>query len=134
MGKRAGSYDHYIDIIRSSEINNNNRCRVISYSAQGRAKLDLVKLYVCRTTSGPDLHPCAKAYRALIIAGYEPEVEIVKGTGRLPRVFDPITRTAGRAKVEKLTGDIRVPALEIEDGSGIAGCQLIIDWSQSDSC
>ena len=87
-----------------------------------------MKLYVCHTTKGADIHPCAKVYRALLASGYKPEIEIVRGTGRLPRIFDPVTKTKGRAKVEKLTGAIKVPALELDDGRGIAGCQNIIDW------
>jgi hypothetical protein len=54
----------------------------------------------------------------------------VKGTGRLPRMFDVVTKTAGRAKVEALTGDIKVPALELDDKSGIAGSEKIIAWSK----
>jgi glutaredoxin len=90
-----------------------------------------MKLYVCHTTKGPDLHPCAKAYRALEGAGHKPEVVVVRGTGRLPRQFDPITKTDGRAKVEALTGDIKVPALDTDDGEGIGGCQNIIDWAKA---
>ncbi len=89
-----------------------------------------MKLYVCHTTNGPDFHPCAKAYRALLKAGYKPEVHIVRGTGRLPRAFDLVTKTHGRSKVEKLTGDIKVPALELDDGIGIAGSRKIIAWTK----
>ncbi len=90
--------------------------------------LKQMKLYVCHTPKGPDIHPCAKAYRALIRNGYSPKVIIVRGTGRLPRFFDVITRTAGRKKVEELTGNIKVPALELDNSTGIAGCQNIIKW------
>jgi hypothetical protein len=90
-----------------------------------------MKLYVCWTTRGSDLHPCAHAYRALVAAGYDPTVETVKGTGRLPRMFDVIAKTSGRAKVEALTGDIRVPALELDDQSGIAGSEKIIAWAKA---
>ena len=90
-----------------------------------------MKLYVCHTTKGSDIHPCAKAYRSLVSNGYNPEIIVVRGTGRLLRLFDPIARTSGRAKVEALTGAITVPALELDSGKGISGCQNIISWSRS---
>lgn len=90
-----------------------------------------MKLYVCHSTNGPDFHPCAKAFRALLKAGCQPEIQIVRGTGRLPRAFDAVTKTTGRQDVEKLTGGIKVPVLELDDGSAIAGSRKIIAWSQS---
>ncbi len=90
-----------------------------------------MKLYVCHSTKGPDFHPCAKAYRALLKAGFHPDVHIIRGTGRLPRAFDRITKTPGRDKVEKLTGEIKVPALELDDGTGIAGSRKIIAWADN---
>ena len=89
-----------------------------------------MKLYVCHSTKGPDFHPCAKAYRALLNAGYQPDIQVVRGTGRLPRTFDIVAKTPGRDEVEKLTGHIKVPALEFDDGTGIAGSRKIIAWAE----
>lgn len=89
-----------------------------------------MKLYVCHTIKGPDIHPCAKAYRALTAHGYDPVIELVSGSARLPRIFDFIAKTKGRHKVERLTGETRVPALEFDNGKAIAGSTNISKWCE----
>jgi len=83
-----------------------------------------VKLYVCYGTFGPpDHHPCARAYKALMTAGYSPEV--VRTYGCLGT--DPLW--AGRRHVKQLTGNYKVPTLVLDDGTVIDESQTIADWA-----
>lgn len=87
-----------------------------------------MKLYICFTTAGPDFHFCARAYRALTEAGYEPEIEKVGGIGFLPKAFN---KTTGRKKVSELTGNHHVPALVLDDETVVDGTQNIVNWATS---
>jgi len=88
-----------------------------------------VKLYVCWgewRAAGPRKHPCGQAVQALRDAGYDPEVVKTYGFGPLPAFLTP-----HRAPVRELTGQNWVPALELDDGTGIAGSQAIAAWAQA---
>ncbi|MBI5106226.1 MAG: glutathione S-transferase domain-containing protein [Solirubrobacterales bacterium] len=86
-----------------------------------------MKLYVCYTTRGGPGHPCGKAYDALKAAGHDVEVGHAMGAGFLPDV--PFNLTPGRRRVKALTGQSRVPALELDDGTAIAGSEEIVSWA-----
>ncbi|MBI3494806.1 glutathione S-transferase domain-containing protein [Candidatus Saccharibacteria bacterium] len=86
-----------------------------------------MKLYVCFTTGGSKEHPCAKAYQSLIKAGYEPEIEAVKGIGFLSK---PLPNTAGRKKMTKLKGNHHVPTLVLDDGTVVDGSKVIVAWAK----
>jgi len=87
-----------------------------------------MKVYVCYGTwqKGPRPHPCGLALQALRDAGYDPEVEKVYGLGPLPEFLNP-----KRKPVRELTGQQWVPAVELDDGSGIAGSKEIIAWAKA---
>lgn len=88
-----------------------------------------MKVYVCyfeRPSLGPRAHPCGQALDALREAGYAPEVEKVYGFGALPAFLNP-----RRKPVRELTGQQWVPAVELDDGTGLSGSQAIIDWAQA---
>lgn len=87
-----------------------------------------MKIYVCygEWVKGPRPHPCGLAVQALREAGYDPEVQKVYGFGPLPAVLNP-----KRKPVRELTGQQWVPALEFDDGTGIAGSEKIIAWAQA---
>ncbi len=85
-----------------------------------------MKLYVCFTASGPDFHFCARAYRALTEAGYNPEIEKVGGIGFLPK---PFRNTKGRKEVQELTGNHHVPTLVLDNGSVVDDTQNIVNWA-----
>lgn len=92
-----------------------------------------MKLYIChdalknvRTTGRPGGHPCGNALKALHDAGHEPETVAVGGLG-LPL----LNRTAGRAEVERLTGQRVVPVLELDDGEAIRDSKRIVAWAQA---
>ena len=66
-----------------------------------------------------------EAVQALREAGYDPEVKKVYGLGPLPEFLNP-----GRKPVRELTGQQWVPAVELDDGTGISGSANIIAWAR----
>ncbi|GAC1437156.1 MAG: hypothetical protein NVSMB51_10240 [Solirubrobacteraceae bacterium] len=90
-----------------------------------------MKLYVCYGLFGsprPGGHPCKNAADALEAAGHHPQVVKSYGLGMLPKVFN---LTAGRRRVEELTGNRMVPTLELDDGTVVDGSDKIIAWAQA---
>jgi glutathione S-transferase len=91
-----------------------------------------MKLYVCygtfTTTPRPGGHPCGNAHRALVEAGYEPEVIKSYGLHGLPAVFN---RTKGREEAKRLTGSTMVPVLVTDDGEVVNESQRIVDWARA---
>jgi hypothetical protein len=92
-----------------------------------------VKLYVCWETSSmlrKRQFPCARAYRALKDAGYEPKVIRCFGSGALPlpRILN---MSPGRRAVKRLTGRIIVPALVTDAGEVVQECKNIVEWAQA---
>ncbi len=91
-----------------------------------------MKLYVCYgtfSTPRPGGHPCGTAHEALVAAGHAPEVVRSYGLGFLPDV--PFNQTRGRKRVKELTGHSMVPALELDDGTSVAGSEKIIAWANA---
>ncbi len=90
-----------------------------------------MKLYVCygTWTVGKPLHahPCGEANKALIEAGYHPEVVHSYGLGLLPGPVNGLM--PGRREVKALTGNYWVPALVTDDGTVIQGSTKIIAWA-----
>jgi len=82
-----------------------------------------MKLFVCYGTLGGERHPCAKAHRALIAAGHQPEVVRTYGCYGTDRLF------AGRREVKRLTGDYKVPTLVLDDGAIVDGSSTIAEWA-----
>ena len=87
-----------------------------------------MKLYVCWGVfgTGPHTHPCQAADKALRAAGHDPEVVKTYGFGAFPKFMNP-----GRKPVRELTGQEWVPALELDDGTAIAGSKDIIAWAKA---
>jgi hypothetical protein len=85
-----------------------------------------MRLYVCYGTFGPaDRHPCGRAYAALQAAGHEPEVVKTYGCFHTDRLWK------GRRHVNRLTGNYKVPTLELDDGTVIDESQHIIAWAKA---
>lgn len=82
-------------------------------------------LHVCHLGEKlPAIHPCAKAASALHDAGQDFE-ERVYGKGRPFGIA-----TAGkRPELKELSGQEKLPVLELPDGSAIAGSKEIIAWA-----
>ena len=86
-----------------------------------------MKVYVCygEWVKGPRPHPCGLAVKALRDAGYDPEVIKTYGLGPLPEFMNP-----KRKPVRELTGQQWVPAVELDDGTGLSGSETIIAWAK----
>jgi hypothetical protein len=83
-----------------------------------------MKLYVCYGTFGPAKHhPCARAHRALIAAGHAPEVVRTYGCYGTDRLF------RGRCAVKRMTGNFKVPTLELDDGTVVDESGQIVAWA-----
>jgi glutathione S-transferase len=84
-----------------------------------------MKLYVCWGTFQTDRgHPCGQAHAALVRAGYEPEVVRTGGCYRTDPLFPR------RRAVKRMTGNYKVPTLELDDGTIIDGSGRIIEWAE----
>jgi len=85
-----------------------------------------MKLYVCYGTfAGPERHPCAKAHRALLDAGHNPEVVRTYGC------FGTDPLWPGRRTVKHLTGNYKVPTLVLDDDTVIDESGAIVAWAKS---
>ncbi|HXP98467.1 MAG TPA: glutathione S-transferase N-terminal domain-containing protein, partial [Solirubrobacteraceae bacterium] len=85
-----------------------------------------VKLYVCYGTFGPGTrHPCARAHRALVAAGYTPEVIRTYGCYGTDRLF------RGRCAVKRLTGNYKVPTLVLDDDTVVDESDKIVAWAEA---
>ncbi len=92
-----------------------------------------MKIYVCygTWTAGKPLHahPCGEAHKAVVQAGYEPEVIRSYGLGPLPAALNNLTQ--GRRDVKQMTGNYWVPVLVTDDGTVIQGSEKIIAWAHA---
>lgn len=85
-----------------------------------------MKLYVCYGTFGPaERHPCGRAHRALVAAGYSPQVVRTYGCAGTDPLF------AGRREVKRLTGTYEVPTLVLDDGTIVDDSGKIVAWAQA---
>jgi hypothetical protein len=93
----------------------------------------MMKIYVCygTWTAGKPVHahPCGEAHKAVVEAGYEPEVIRSYGSGLLPGAVNDLTR--GRREVKEMTGNHWVPVLVADDGTVIQGSGKIIEWARA---
>ena len=90
-----------------------------------------MKLYVCWgtfSTPRPGGHPCANAYNALRQAGHDPEV--VRSYGFAP-LGAALNQSSGRREVKRLTGNLWVPTLVLDDGTVIDDSRAIVDWARA---
>jgi len=86
-------------------------------------------LYTCgQKKRGPAFaHPCAKAGKALDAAGYEYQLEVVRGYRLMPTTWG--SRDVDRAEVKELSGTNEVPILVLDDGEVISGSGTIARWA-----
>jgi Glutathione S-transferase, N-terminal domain len=92
-----------------------------------------MRLYVCYgtwTVGAPiHRHPCGEAHRAVVEAGYAPEVIRSYGLGLLPSAVNALTH--GRREAKQLTGSYWVPVLVTDDGTVVQGSGTIVDWART---
>lgn len=82
------------------------------------------KLFVCHgDDGGPKLHPCRRVQEALREAGIEYE-KVIGGHGN-PL---PFLRKGDREMLRAETGDTKLPALKLADGTVLKGSKPILSW------
>ncbi len=83
-------------------------------------------LFVCHgDDGGPRLHPCRRVQEALRAAGIEYHKVIAGHGSPLPPL-----RKGSRAELREATGDTKLPALKLPDGTVIKGSRGIISWAK----
>lgn len=88
-----------------------------------------MRLYVCYgtfRTPRPGGHPCSNAHKALVKAGYDPEVIRTYGFGPLPEALNP-----GRKPIRELTGQQWAPVLVTDDGEVVQDSKRIGAWAEA---
>jgi len=84
-------------------------------------------LFVCHgDDGGPKMHPCRRAQEALRAAGVEYD-KVIAGHGS---PF-PFLRKGSREELRKATGDTKLPALKLPDGTVITHSRAIISWAEA---
>jgi len=84
-------------------------------------------LYVCHGDSGgPRVHPCRRVQEALHAAGVDYD-KVVAGHGSPI----PFLRKGSREELRAATGDTKLPALKLADGTVITPSRAILGWIKS---
>ena len=88
-----------------------------------------LKLYTCSLDEGgPKLHPCRKAHEALDEAGHSYTTEVFDKN----RPMGLFTK-GKRPQLEEMTGQEKLPVLELPDGEFVTGSGDIVDWAKSNA-
>ncbi len=74
-------------------------------------------------------HACGRAARALDEAGYEYEIRDLPGYRMVPWTWG--RRRNGRDEVKRLTGQINLPVLALDEGRSIVGSDKIMEWAKA---
>lgn len=81
-------------------------------------------LYVCHgDEGGPRLHPCRRVQEAMHAAGIEYD-KVVAGHGNPI----PFLRKGSRDDLRTRTGDTKLPALKLADGTVLEHSRAIMGW------
>jgi glutathione S-transferase len=85
---------------------------------------DIPTLYVCHgDEGGPKMHPCRRVQEALREAGIEYEKVIAAHGSPIP-----FLRKGSRDELRAATGDKKLPALKLPDGTVLAHSKPILTW------
>ena len=86
-------------------------------------------LYVCHgDEGGPKAHPCRRVQEALHAAGIEYEKVIAAHGHPIP-----FLRKGSREELRKATGDTKLPALQLPDGTVLTHSRDILAWVERQS-
>ena len=81
-------------------------------------------LYVCHgDDSGPKLHPCRRVQEAMREAGIEYDKVVAAHGSPIP-----LLRKGSRDELERATGEKKLPALKLADGTVITHSRRIMKW------
>ncbi len=88
-------------------------------------------LYTCgqREKHAAIGHACGRAARALDEAGYEYEIRDLPGYRMVPWTWG--RRRNERDEVKRLTGQINLPVLALDEGRSIVGSDKIMEWAKA---
>src|SRR5438874_13349772 len=85
---------------------------------------EIPTLYVCHgDDGGPKVHPCRPVQEALREAGIEYEKVIAAHGSPIP-----FLRKGSRDELRAATGDTKLPALKLADGTVITHSKAILSW------
>jgi len=85
---------------------------------------EIPTLYVCHgDDGGPKVHPCRRVQEALREAGIEYEKVIAAHGSPIP-----FLRKGSRDELRAATGDKKLPALKLPDGTVLAHSKAILAW------
>ena len=85
---------------------------------------DRPTLYVCHgDDQGPRVHPCRRVQEALRAAGIEHEKVLAVHGNPIP-----FLRKGSREDLRAATGDTKVPALKLADGTVLTHSKAILRW------
>jgi Glutathione S-transferase, N-terminal domain len=85
---------------------------------------EIPTLYVCHgDDGGPKVHPCRRVQEALRSAGIEYE-HVVAAHGHPV----PFLRKGSREQLRRDTGDTKLPALKLPDGTVVTHSRAILEW------
>ena len=85
---------------------------------------EIPTLYVCHgDDEGPRFHPCRRVQEALREAGIEYEKVIAAHGHPIP-----FLRKGSREELREATGDTKLPALKLADGTVITHSKAILAW------
>jgi glutaredoxin len=74
-------------------------------------------------------HACGRAAKALDEAGYEYEIRDLPGYRLAPWTWGQ--RRNGREEVKRLTGQVNLPVLLLDEGRTVVGSGQIVDWAKA---
>ena len=81
-------------------------------------------LFVCHgDQGGPKLHPCRRVQEAMQAAGIGYEKVIAAHGSPIP-----FLRKGSRDELREATGDTKLPALKLADGTVLTHSRHILDW------
>ena len=85
---------------------------------------EIPTLYVCHgDEGGPRVHPCRRVQEALKASGIEYEKVVAAHGNPLP-----FLRKGSRDELQAATGDKKLPALKLPDGTVIRHSRAILSW------
>ena len=85
---------------------------------------DKPTLYVCHGDErGAPFHPCARVQKALKAKGIDYEKVVAAHGSPIP-----FLRKGSREELREATGDTRLPALKLPDGTVITHSRAILSW------
>ena len=90
---------------------------------------DEKKLYTCHIDrGGPKVHPCRKAHEALDEAGHAYETKVFDRNKPMG-----LFTKGKRPELKELSGQEKLPVLELTDGTTIAGSGKIVAWARDNA-